>query len=269
MDTGHGARRYPSDLRRASADRIPVCYGMGVDLFADDPILPAEPDELEVLHDREYRVRAYRKADDLLMIRAAVRDQKPPGLYLEIDPDPLTVHHMQIEVDVAFPSLEIVRAEVVFESHPHEQCTVITTHYGELVGLSIARGFTHKVRELFGGPRGCTHTTALLQAMAPVAVQCFWSMQASTARRAADQSSDVSAGASGGADSRSEARRPGREMWAMNLNTCHVWAEDGEVVRALEAGEPMSVPMSVPVFLRKRLDELGLDAAAWTPWMRG
>ena len=264
MDTGHGARRYPSDRRRASADRIRVCYGMGVDLFADDPILPAEPDELEVLHDREYRVRAYRKADDLLMIRAAVRDQKPPGLYLEIDPDPLTVHHMQIEVDVAFPSLEIVRAEVVFESHPHEQCTVITTHYGGLVGLSIARGFTHKVRELFGGPRGCTHTTALLQAMAPVAVQCFWSMQASTARRAAEPG-DASPGASGGADADSGARRPGREMWAMNLNTCHVWAEDGEVVSGLEAGEPMSVP----VFLRTRLDALGLDAEAWTSRMRG
>ena len=46
-----------------------------------------------------------------------------------------------------------------------------------LVGLSIARGFTHRVRELFGGPRGCTHTTALLQAMAPIAMQCFWSMR--------------------------------------------------------------------------------------------
>jgi len=38
--------------------------------------------------------------------------------------------------------------------------------------LSIARGFTHKVRGLFGGPRGCTHTTALSQAMAPEAIQC-------------------------------------------------------------------------------------------------
>lgn len=232
-----------------------------MDLFADDPILPDDPDELEVLHDREYRVRAYRKADDLLMIRAAVRDQKPPGLYLEVDPDPLTVHHMQIEVDVAFPSLEIVRAEVVFESHPHEQCTRITTHYGELVGLSIARGFTHRVRELFGGPRGCTHTTALLQAMAPVAVQCFWSMQASAARRAEHDGQQ----ASESSEPSGSRRGNGREMWAMNLGTCHVWAEDGELVRSLEAGEPMTVP----VFLRSRLEQLGLDAEAWTSRMRG
>jgi hypothetical protein len=231
-----------------------------VDLFADDPILPDEPPELEVLHDREYRIRAYRKADDLLMIRAAVRDQKPPGLYLEVDPDPLTVHHMQIEVDVAFPSLEIVRAEVTFESHPHDSCTGITTHYEKLVGLSIARGFTHEVRALFGGPRGCTHTTALLQAMAPVAVQCFWSMQASTARRGA-----ADGAAEGVDDPDGNGRsRPGRDLWAMNLNTCHVWADDGELVGRLEAGEPMEVP----VFLRARLDQLGLDPEAWTTRMR-
>jgi hypothetical protein len=239
-----------------------------VELFADDPILPADPEGLEVLHDREYRIRAYRKADDLLMIRAAVRDQKPPGLYLEVDPDPLTVHHMQIEVDVAFPSLEIVRAEVVFESHPHEACTVITTHYERLVGLSIARGFTHEVRALFGGPRGCTHTTALLQAMAPVAVQCFWSMQASAARRAAADAerSDGPDGADGAGVVDTDRRgRPGRETWAMNLNTCHVWADDGELVRGLDVGEPMEVP----VFLRARLDALGLDAEAWTSRMRG
>ena len=59
------------------------------------------------------------------------------------------------------------RADVVFEAHPHTTCPAIIEHYQGLVGLSIARGFTHQVRELFGGPRGCTHTTALLLAMAP------------------------------------------------------------------------------------------------------
>lgn len=223
-------------------------------LFADDSIVPPDPDDLEVLHDREYRVRAYRKADDLLMIRGAVRDQKPPGLYLDTDPDPLTIHHMQIELDVAFPSLEIVRAEVTFETFPNDTCSGITGHYTKLVGLSIARGFTHKVRELFGGPRGCTHTTALLQAMAPVAVQCFWSMQASTARRTGER--PPVGGPSDG---------PARASWQMNVDTCHVWASDGEHVAHLEAGGTFDVP----VFLRGRLAELGIDASAWYERMRG
>ena len=86
-----------------------------------------------------------------LVIRGAVRGQKPPGLYTPEDVRPLTIHHMLVELRVRFPSMEIVGADVLFETHPHESCPPITDHYGELVGLSIARGFNNKVRELFGG----------------------------------------------------------------------------------------------------------------------
>jgi hypothetical protein len=218
-----------------------------VSTFATDSILPPDPDGVEVLHDREYRVRAYRAADDRLLIRGAVRDQKPPGMYLEDDPDPLTIHHMQVELDVAFPTLEITRAEATLEIHPNEACPRIEDHYHELVGLSIARGFTNRVRELFGGPRGCTHTTALIQAMAPVAVQCFWSMRASTRRRGVDvpfQPPD----------------EEHREVaWRLNVGSCHVWAADGEHVENLRNGGDMEVP----VWMRDRLQSLGRDPDEW------
>ncbi len=218
--------------------------------FATDDILPPAPDGLAVLHDREYRVRAYRLADDRLLIQGGIRDQKPPGLYLQDDPDPLTVHHMQLSMEITFPTLEIVGATVHFETHPNATCPSIVDHYGELVGLSIARGFTHRVRELFGGPRGCTHTTALLQAMAPVAMQCFWSMKAASARDAGEPSPI----ASGDMDD--------DEGWKRIIGTCHVWAPDGEAVAAREAG----TFREVPVFLQRRLDELGRDApSSWQP----
>jgi hypothetical protein len=226
-------------------------------LFDRSEILPPDPDDLEVLHDREYRVRAFRK-DPNILIRGAVRDQKPPNLYFANDPDPLTIHHMQVDIEVSFPALEIVAAHVHFEMHPNDTCPVITTHYERLVGLSIARGFTHKVRELFGGPRGCTHTTALLQAMAPVAVQCFWSMTASDQRRS-DGTAEAGAVGAG-------ARRPPRaDGWKMNLNTCHIWAEDGEMVAAVEAGGTM---VGAPKFARDRLARLGLDEDDWRNGMR-
>jgi hypothetical protein len=201
--------------------------------------------DLDVLHDREYRVRAFRMSAGRLLIRGAVRDQKPPNLYIADDDQPLTIHHMQIDLEVGFPSLEILKAAVRFETHPHGGCPSIIDHYGGLVGLSIARGFTHKVRELFGGPRGCTHTTALLQAMAPVAVQCFWSMEASDATTRSELHGD-------GGD-RADGRR--RERWATNLNTCHVWAEDGELVTAIESGGDFGIP----IFITKRAAELGLE----------
>lgn len=219
--------------------------------FFDD-IVPhpegVDPDA-ELIHERAYVVRAYRKDDHTLLLRGAVRDQKPPGLYVPTDPDPLTVHHMIVDLEIAVPSLEIVRAKAVLETHPHANCVKIEDHYQNLVGLSIARGFTHKVRELFGGPRGCTHTTALLQAMAPVAVQSMWSFRIMEARTAEAEP--------GGPDfSTPEARM--RAM-ATNLNTCHIWAEDGEQVTRIRDGEPMEVP----VWIVKRFAELGLDSSSW------
>ena len=152
---------------------------------------------------------------------------------------------MQVELRVAFPALEIVGAEVLFEAHPHASCPQIIDHYGGLVGLSIGRGFTHKVRELFGGPRGCTHTTALLMAMAPVAVQCSWSMQASAARR----------GTSSAPDRRALPPQERAALWQSNLNTCHVWAEHGEQIAVLRAGGQLELPLPI----RRRYEELGLD----------
>lgn len=217
-------------------------------MFATDPILPPDPDGLEVLHDREYRVRAFRTADDHLLIRGSVRDQKPPGMYVPEDTEPLTMHHMVVDVQVAFPSMEIVRAEAHLDVHPHSVCPRIEGHYQELVGLSIARGFTNRVRELFGGPRGCTHTTALIQAMAPVAIQCVWSMQASEARRT-------------GLDAPFASREEGGPDAALrfNLGSCHVWAEDGEYVQAIRDGVEVEMPLSI----ERRMVSLGRDPDEW------
>jgi Protein of unknown function (DUF2889) len=201
----------------------------------------------ELIHERAYVVRAYRNGDDRLILRGSVRDQKPPGLYIVDDTEPLTIHHMIVDLTVAIPSLEIVAAKAVLETHPHPTCKRIEDHYDNLVGLSIARGFTNKIRELFGGPRGCTHTTALLQAMAPVAIQSIWSLNMGQARDEVERPFDIDAA---------------REAALMaNTNTCHVWADDGEHVAGIRAGEPMDVPL----WISRRFDQLGRDPATWRP----
>jgi hypothetical protein len=174
-------------------------------------------DDLLPIHERAYIVRAYRRGLDTMILRGAVRDQKPP--------------------------LVIEKVDVALEVHPHTACPRIEENYQGLLGLSIARGFINTVRQMFGGPRGCTHTTALLQAMAPVAIQSMWSFR--MAQAAAD-------GVEGNAFSTPEGREQGITM---NLNTCHVWAEDGEQVASIRAGEPHEVP----VWMTKRLEQLGID----------
>ncbi|MCU1504987.1 MAG: hypothetical protein JWM12_4341, partial [Ilumatobacteraceae bacterium] len=197
---------------------------------------------LELLHERAYIVRSYRKGPDGLVLRGAVRDQKPPGLYVPVDPDPLTMHHMIVDLHIAVPSLEIETVDVKLETHPHAECPRIEENYQALVGLSIARGFINKVRQLFGGPRGCTHTTALLQAMAPVAIQSMWSFRMQAAESAGNPTPFGSP----------EARA---QSIAANLNTCHVWAEDGELLTRIQDG----APMEQPVWMRTRLEKLGID----------
>lgn len=207
-------------------------------------LFPPAPD-LEPLHARDYSVRAWKLSEDAFLLRGAVMDLKPGAGIKERfealgghdDGRPLPIHHMIVDLTIGFPTLTITDAAVVFETFPQPGCPGITAHYRELIGLSIARGFTHEVRQRFGGPRGCTHTTALLQAMGPVAVQCIFSM-----RRAGVGSGDA---APSGA--------PGRPSFMKD--TCHVWAEDGSLWTRMTEGEPP--PMQLPI--QRRLRAAGLD----------
>lgn len=207
------------------------------------------PDDegLERIHSRDYETKVYRVSDDELLVRGAVSDRKPPGLYVADDPEELEIHQMQLELRVSIPALEITSARVVFESHPHSRCPMIAADYEKLVGLSVARGFTRKTRDLFGGPNGCTHTNALLQAMAPAVVQAMWSV------RIAQQKAEGRSHADLAPEERARRVRA-------NLNTCHVWAEGGEHAEAYAAGRVEETPL-LPV--AKRLRKLGRDETAW------
>lgn len=207
--------------------------------------LPPEPD-LPLIHHRSYDVRAYRQSPTELRLRGTVQDQKPPGIYID-DDQPLTVHHMVVDLLISFPALQILEVDVVLGTHPHEGCAAIEPDYQQLVGLSIARGFSRAVKDRLGGPRGCTHVGALLQAMAPVVIQSTWSMRAAeegtVAVNIGRSKSDVSV----------------EDRLRYNLDTCHIWAADGELVAKVRAGEEIPPP----VWAVERLEELGRDPDEW------
>lgn len=215
-----------------------------------DSLLPPDGD-LDLVHTRRYETRVYDLGENdegvqEVLVRGAVSDTKPPGLYVADDPEELEIHQMHVELRVAMPDLVVTDAEVVFETHPHESCPRIVDHYRGLIGLPITRGFTHKVRDLFGGPRGCTHTTALLQAMAPAVVQSVWSI--SVRRRRA-------AGLPAGADDGGRA-----SLFAGNINTCHVWDEHGEHAKRMLSGE---APPTPPIPVVERFVQLGRKPDEW------
>ncbi|MDE3204105.1 MAG: DUF2889 domain-containing protein [Acidobacteriota bacterium] len=222
--------------------------GPGTPGWDDHPeLLPPEPD-LEPLHARDYSVRAYRLSDQAMLLRGAVMDIRPgASVAARIraaggtdDGRPMPIHHMILDLTVSFPELTITAAEVVFETFPQLTCPSIAGHYQELVGLSIARGFTHEVRRRFGGPRGCSHTTALLQAMAPVALQSVFTM-----RRASAGTADAPTGGS-------------LRAVGFMKDTCHVWAEDGDIWQGMRRGTPPPQTLAV----QERMRAAGLDPAA-------
>jgi hypothetical protein len=207
---------------------------------------PAAPEGGELIHTRFYEARTYKLNDDLFLLRGVVCDEKPAGLYMAGDPDPLWVHHMVVDLEITFPMFVIQKVSVTFHERPHTHCTDIEPDYQKLVGLSIARGFNKQVKDLFGGPRGCTHIGALLAAMAPVAIQSGWSMRMGNALGNEEFDSATTA----------EQRK---RSYAMNLNTCHMWDENGQMVNDIEAG----LPMETPLWISKRAKKLGRDESEW------
>jgi hypothetical protein len=109
------------------------------------------------------------------------------------------------------------------------------------------------LRELFGGPRGCTHTPALLQAMAPVAMQCKLASRVMGRRRMneGDDSPPTNPALS------SPVMRALRA--AGNRNTRHVWAEDGVHVARILDGSETALPIPISVRIRER----GGDPDEW------
>lgn len=208
-------------------------------------LLPSA-DGLELIHTRNYETRVYVLDESTVLARGVVSDVKPPGLYVDNDPDELEIHQMHVFLKVAVPSMEIIDAGLEFETHPHSACTGIVDHYRSLIGLSIARGFTHKVREQFGGPRGCTHSTALLQAMAPAVVQSIWSL-------------GIRRGPTGEAPDPERVAADHQRRLQGNLNTCHVWAEDGVHIEMIRRGEKTETLKPVA----ERLVALGRDPGEW------
>lgn len=204
---------------------------------------PPPPDESEIpIHSRTYSVRAFRIDGETMRLRGQVTDTKPPGLYVEGDVEPLDVHDMMVDLTISFPMLEILSAEVIFDTHPHLSCTSIESTFKQLAGVSIARGFNRNLTELFGGPRGCTHVVALLRAMGPVAVQSIYSMEAADPDRPDSH------------ENRSDDLRE-REQRALTFirDSCHVWAVDGERFKAATAG----AAHEAPIWIKQRLDKLG------------
>ena len=169
----------------------------------------------EPVHVRTLTMEAHRAGADLLAVTGRLVDQRPqgPGIGWFGAANGSIIHDMRVTLYVRHPELVITAVTADMASHPYSLCPDALAPLQQLVGLSIARGFTRAVNDRFGRELGCAHLTALIHAMAPVVRQAV-----GPAFREYE-----------------EIPKSGGETWF--VNTCQAWKEGGLLHQRLAAGD--------------------------------
>jgi hypothetical protein len=110
--------------------------------------------------------------------------------------------------------LTVQAIEVLTEKSPYHACGSITPNFQRLIGLKIGPGWTRSVKERLGGVQGCTH---LVELLGPIATTAFQTVFPILSREINEKAK--------GQPGEGSAKRP------VLLNTCHMFASDGEIAR--------------------------------------
>jgi hypothetical protein len=172
-------------------------------------------DANEPVHVRTLTMEARRAADALLEVTGRLVDTRPqgPGVGWFGATNGSIIHDMRVTLYVRYPDLVITALTADMASHPYSLCPDAIEPLQQLVGLSVARGFTRAVNERFGRQLGCAHVTALIQAMAPVVRQAIGPAFLEY----------------------EEIPKSAGETWF--VNTCQAWKEGGLLHQRLAAGD--------------------------------
>ena len=162
-----------------------------------------------LVHTREISIQTSDLGDHLILVEGSLIDHRQPEQ--DTTEGSELVHHMVIRLKVKGPRMVIVEAEAAMPHHPREECPEVLPSIRNLEGLEVAPGYTMKVKRAIGGVKGCAHLTSLVIAMGESAVQGYWAAYESERRRMALR----------------------EETIKKFINTCHLWTEDGPIVRGL------------------------------------
>jgi hypothetical protein len=160
-------------------------------------------EELPV-HRRTIEIEVFVR-DQHLVVIGTLADVRP---WASGELGPRELHRMELAIVVRRSDLMITDAVADMQTFPHAECTDIEPKFSELIGLSVARGYTSAVQERFGRERGCSHLEFLARAVGPAVVQSVTS--------AAAQQFENGEGYPGG-----------ERALGFLTNTCHVFIEDG------------------------------------------
>ncbi len=163
-------------------------------------------------HNRTLEMEGYQREDGLWDIEGHLRDIKDYSFDStwrgKIEAG-TPVHDMWIRLTVD-DTLTIRAVEASLDAGPHPICADITPNFKVLEGQRIAPGWFLNVKKLLGGAKGCLHMVEMLGPMGTVAYQTLGPSRVTESQDSADGRTQP---------------KPAR------LNTCHVFASDGELVK--------------------------------------
>lgn len=124
-------------------------------------------------HTRTITIEAFAREDGLWDIDANITDIKPHDTQLatSIRPANAPIHDLWLRVTIN-ADLTIVDAEAASDAMPYPgECNNIGPAYKKLIGLNLAKGIRHGLKEHLSGVAGCTHLTELAQVLPTAALQ--------------------------------------------------------------------------------------------------
>jgi hypothetical protein len=127
----------------------------------------------EPVHRRRIEIQGYKRADGLYDIEGHLLDTKPQDFKLAagVRPANEAIHSMWLRITID-STLTIVDAAAAMDAMPYvDYCDEIVPAYKKLIGVAIRPGYHNKLKELFGGVRGCTHISELAGSLATAAYQ--------------------------------------------------------------------------------------------------
>ncbi len=185
----------------------------------DDPptlaaLRPGPGSGEDPLHRRTIAVEVFGR-DGYFAVLGTLHDQRP---WADGTLGPRDLHFMELGVVVRRADMTIVDAAADMRTFPHAECTDIEPGFRDLIGLSVARGYSGAVQARFGRERGCSHLEFLARAIGPVVIQGLTSSAAWEVEKGSGE-------------------HPMREGgFGFLANTCHLWTEDGAGPRKIAVG---------------------------------
>lgn len=170
----------------------------------------------KLVHTREISIRTSDLGDHRILVEGILIDHRHQSGQTDTFGNPDLVHHLVIRLKVKGPLMSIEGAEAFMPHHPRKECPEMLPWIRNLEGVRIAPGYSMSVKKAIGGTRGCAHLTSLVIAMGESAVQGYWAAYER---------------------GRAEIRE---ETIKKFMNTCHLWKEDGPIVKKLR--ETMKAP---------------------------